>query len=125
MLNKNLSFYLQTHMPIIVKAMGESILKSLTVEHIGSDVFATGETMGCFDGFIHIKINDGFEEISDLANESEFFNIIFCINRTNYQLQHFALNWMNDHNLFDILIKNPQYELRNEHREPMYGHDFK
>lgn len=41
---------------------------------------------------------------------NETYDILFEINRTVYQLQHNALNFIKKHHLFEILINNPMYQ---------------
>lgn len=42
-------------------------------------------------------------------HKMEFYDIIFQLNRIPYQLQHYALSFIESQNLFDILINNDQY----------------
>lgn len=41
--------------------------------------------------------------------EIDTFIVQFTLNPTIFQLQHTALDYMQQHNLFDILINNPLY----------------
>lgn len=43
------------------------------------------------------------------------YDITFHINRQPYQLQHQALDFVYDHNLFPLLIRNPMYLYRSEY----------
>lgn len=55
-----------------------------------------------------LKILTGFEELlSGYKNNS--FDIILYTNRTTFQLQHLALQLLKEHELFELLFKNPLY----------------
>lgn len=41
------------------------------------------------------------------------FDITFQLNTTPYQLQHTALDYIQGHNLFNVLIDNPLYRMQN------------
>lgn len=46
------------------------------------------------------------------------FSIKFQVNPTNYQLQHTALDYIESHKLFDIIINNPLYESKQFYNPP-------
>lgn len=48
----------------------------------------------------------------------ECYDIMFQVNRMNYQLQHFALQLIVHNRLFPILINNPSYHSQNLHSVP-------
>lgn len=73
---------------------------------------------------IIIQITHGFNtlldvhyinEVDDLTGDvvqgtnKRLFDIQFQTNRTPFLLQHNALRWMQEHNLFSILNANPKY----------------
>lgn len=47
-------------------------------------------------------------------DSQEQYDIAFEINRIVYQLQHNALEFIQKHRLFDILINNPSYQYQRE-----------
>lgn len=49
--------------------------------------------------------------------EKAKYNIEFFINRLPFQLQHEALKWVTNHNLFDVLINNAEYQRSTPHKE--------
>lgn len=57
---------------------------------------------------IHFKVFPrSFHRIQKL-HKNELFNIHFQLNRTSFQMQHNALDYVKKHKLFDILINNPK-----------------
>lgn len=100
------------------RAIEDSTLKGCTIKPTGSsDILCSGEIKRCNEHQIYIEIHEGFEYLqSSYANEAQFFNVNFFINRSTFQLQHNAISWMQKHNLFSLLIKNPLYD--REHQAP-------
>lgn len=45
------------------------------------------------------------------------YDITFHINQQPYQLQHQALDFVYDHNLFPLLIRNPMYFYQSEYND--------
>lgn len=45
------------------------------------------------------------------SEDSRLFDIEFQVNRSPFLLQHNALIWFEKHNLFDVLIDHPNYEI--------------
>ncbi|KAJ6648016.1 putative helicase mov-10-B.1, partial [Pseudolycoriella hygida] len=110
-------------------------LKSLQLHHIvdsefyfsvepdGAHSFAVLKEFDKFDvltrngefvttGHILYKENNKiYVEINSAASvqQDEFYDIVFQNNRTTHLLQHQALNLVQSHKLFDILISNPSY----------------
>lgn len=59
---------------------------------------------------IFVEINENcFEKFLKVSVEKSF-DIHFVLNRTPFQLQHLALDFIEDHGLFDILINNIKYD---------------
>lgn len=60
---------------------------------------------------VFFKINKGFGELFSM-HERKLFEITFHTNRNDrnvFQLQHQALKYLKDHELYDILFKNERY----------------
>lgn len=53
---------------------------------------------------INVEIYPGWE-----CDTTDTHSIIFEINRTGFQLQHNALNFIKKHSLYNALINNPSY----------------
>lgn len=70
------------------------------------------------------KIIEGFEELLSLHNR-QLFDINFYPNRVAYQLQHKAMDWFKEHNLFNILIENEQYSQRADSCYSSSGSNYK
>lgn len=61
--------------------------------------------------YIELKINDeSYPHMMEFYSNGTGYDISFYSNRLPYQLQHHALNWFAIHDLFDVLINNPEYE---------------
>lgn len=118
-------------MPDFSRAIEGSILKGFTIKPIESEnTSISGRIQGCNDQFIYIKIDEGFEELlCYVADEEQLFNVRFFINRMNYQLQHNALTYMQNHILFPILINNPRYSENDDelrvHMSDILEHKFR
>lgn len=99
-------------MPNFSKAIKDSTIKELTIKSIRSeDVISSAKIIRCDESFIYFKVEEGTNKIfNSYVDKGQMFNINFFINRSTYQLQHEALNWMESHELFDILIKNSLYD---------------
>lgn len=69
-------------------------------------------------GKLKLKIDDGFDDLMRTYHNMQEYDITFHTNRLAFQLQHESLKWMKDHNLFEVLIKNPEYKtFRNQFRK--------
>lgn len=58
---------------------------------------------------IRLKINEGLSGMLEYHWERAEYDIEFSSNRLTFKLQHHALKWMKEHDLFDVLINNPIY----------------
>lgn len=95
------------------KAWKRGTIDAFTMNPIGMHFDATiaGQISQVESQCILLKISEGFEVLlSCHGNEAQFFDINFHINRNVYQLQHNTLKWFKEHNLFSILIDNPQLD---------------
>lgn len=84
----------------------------LSIEPIGVEKSngIDGRIVNCDKKFIYIKIVEGFEYFTILnKGPFQFFNINFHMNQTTYQLQLEALEFIKEHQLFEILIDNVLY----------------
>lgn len=64
--------------------------------------------------YIFVKFGDDedLEDFDDIKERygNKWFDIFFHINRTPFQLQHYALECMANDKLFDTLINNPIFD---------------
>lgn len=61
--------------------------------------------------YVELKMDDeSFSHIMELYSDGTPYDIKFHSNRLPYQVQHHALTWFQIHNLFDLLINNPEYD---------------
>lgn len=64
------------------------------------------------DHFIYLRISNQYDELGQRSRDGITVNIEFCTNNRNtYAVQHTAMRFIIDHELFDILINNPKYEM--------------
>lgn len=86
------------------KAFEKSFLNTFTMESLyGPNMKAvSGRIDCCNDDELILKITDGFE--ADLSDRS--FKLTFHMDRVNFQMQHYTLNWIREHKLFHILINH-------------------
>lgn len=101
----------------ISAAIDENLLDMFVLEpHKQTDF--DGELCARYEGRIKRKSADKifvemsdecFSQFGDVAKKYSF-DIKFCLNRLPYQLQHLALDYLNDQHLFDVLINNPKYD---------------
>lgn len=116
-----------SEMPDFGKAINGSIINELKINLAGSnEMIASGQIKECNNEFIYIKIIYGFENLSICcAGDGQMFDIHFVINKTSFSLQHNALNFMKEHHLFPILIKNPLYVKSQIPRRDTHEGDFR
>ncbi|XP_031626698.1 putative helicase mov-10-B.2 isoform X2 [Contarinia nasturtii] len=102
----------------MVEAVDENILDHFTLKPIktsrifNKNISIPGSIKGCNKKYIFVKIDeDGFDYLRRHCKWT-FFDISFHMNRTIFQLQHNALEWIEDHQLFSLLIKNPTYDVK-------------
>lgn len=98
----------------MIDAVEESLVDSFTLK---SNIFPTlsiaGQIKTSNKDFIFIQISET-KDAKYLQNKCliDVYDIHFnisSVNRVAYQQQHFALDWIVEHDLFDILINNPKY----------------
>lgn len=68
-----------------------------------------GHIIGVKKDSLVVKITEG-HAVALSAYQQNTFYVNFFINRTNYQIQHHALNWFEQHSLHSILISNPRFD---------------
>lgn len=66
--------------------------------------------------YIDVRISGGNDVLQIIKENysNAVFDISFHSNRSTFQLQHNALNWMEKHELFSLIIKNPLYDITAE-----------
>lgn len=75
-------------------------------------IFA-GSIEECDDTFFYLKIKNGFDVLQYSYTESALFDINFHPNRLSFELQHHALKYIKEHDLFDLLINHSSYNNAN------------
>lgn len=109
-------------MPNFKRAVSDSTIDALSIAPAGVEQSTIdGRIQVCDQNYIYIKIAEGFEELSLLnRNSMQFFDINFHMNQTPYQLQLQALDFLVEHQLFEILINNPLHSMTVE-EDPMHS----
>lgn len=95
------------------KALAEKKLKLFIIRPIGW-MFQFDGVLKQKNGAIQFKILNGFEDIASHDLDTQRFDIDFKSNLTSFQVQHKAISWMKEHNLFEQLIQNAEYESRSK-----------
>lgn len=80
---------------------------------LNSKVEISGQICFIRDNRVVIEIFPDCCERLEHIYRFDTFDITFQLNSTPYQLQHTALDYIQNHNLFDVLINNPLYSMRN------------
>lgn len=96
----------------IDSAISDKILDcfTLTPTQFESDTEIIGRIKKADKDWIYLCISDEYSLNYVKAYCKEVvFDITFHINRTPFQIQHLALQYMQEHNLFPILINNPSF----------------
>lgn len=114
-------------MPDFRKVINDSTINELKIKSAGSnDKIASGHFKDCDTENIFSKIDEGFEDLSICCtDQGQFFDIYFVNNQSSFKLQHNALNFIQEHHLFPILIKNPLYVESKISRTDAHEGDFR
>lgn len=111
-----------------IKAFNEKKIDSFELKLVNGKLdggaIITGRIHSVENGVIVVKIISEFQLLKTVFKmnvlhgydfiecQNCLFNLEFQTNRAPYLLQHSALNWIKQHNLFEIIIKNPEYEIK-------------
>lgn len=93
------------------KAIDVKLLEAFTIKKSDTPKapLFSGKLQSCDNNYIYVKIINANQEARFVNNDNMLFDITFNINRLTYQIQLAALQWVNEHRLFSILIANPLY----------------
>lgn len=117
----------------MTEAIQESILDHFTLKSVrNSQISISGRIKGMNREYIFVEIgsDEGLNGCQSLLKRygDKWYDISFHINRTPFQLQHYALKCMND-DLFDALINNPNFDnaiVNNDCNSSIeYNYDFR
>lgn len=77
-----------------------------------------GEIQRCTEHHMYVYVHNRvkYKKFCELISRRDYhtFNIELCINQLPFQIQHTALQFVWEHDLFSILIQNPRYETKGE-----------
>lgn len=85
----------------------DSFVMKSTTPHDTTEIHGKIDRKGWKKIFVRIKYKT---EVFKQLCEQHAYNVNFELNRLPYQLQHYALHFMEEHNLFSLLIDNPKYD---------------
>lgn len=98
----------------ISSAIEENLLDALRLKPITTDESWLENYFGSIKGKDDDKIHIELYEQSFLSFKKVYknqpFDIYFRFNRLSFRMQHYALDCMRDHRLFNHLIDNPAYD---------------
>lgn len=93
----------------------------MVVSLSNKSIVITGKITNCDQDFMYIKIFEGYEEL--IQNKAHiFYAINFISNRATYQIQHMALKYIEEHELFYTLVQNLEFNVCKETK--MYNYEF-
>lgn len=94
------------------EAIDEGLLEHFVLKPVGKMVRSNigGYVNRINDDNIFVEIFEESFEYMRRKCSRESYDISFCVNRQPFQLQHNALKWMLEHNLFNCLIDSPKYD---------------
>lgn len=105
-------FWSQKKVEDLNEAIGESVLEYFSLKPVSSSSgrILTGRIQGSNKEHIFLEISE--EDVDYLRNNcgQRLFDIHFNMNRIQFQLQHNALNWLEKHGLFSLLVNNPKFD---------------
>lgn len=93
-------------------AVDESIVDHFTIQSSAGfrpTVMASGQITRCDKEFIYMKMGEDDSHHLIKMCEPQRFDISFHINRTSFQMQHKALEFVQNHELYATLINNIEY----------------
>lgn len=68
-----------------------------------------GHIKTCSKDFIFVEITEREHCNYVLNHPDRSFDIFFHVNRVTFQLQHYALEWIQEHQLFNLFVNSSQY----------------
>lgn len=98
----------------ISSAIEENLLDAIRLKPITEDETWLENYFGSIKGKDEEKIYIEIYEQSYVTFREKYknqpFDIFFRFNRLSFRMQHYALDCIRDHRLFDLLIDNPDYD---------------
>lgn len=98
----------------ISSAIEENLLDALRLKPVTDDETWLENYFGSIKGKDEEKIYIEIYEQSYVSFKQKYkyqpFDIFFRFNRLSFRMQHYALDCIRQHHLFDLLIDNPAYD---------------
>lgn len=98
----------------ISSAIEENLLDALRLKPITDDESWLENYFGSIKGKdeqkIYIELYEQSHQSFKQAYKSNRFDIFFRFNRLSFRMQHYAIDCIRDHRLFNHLIDNPTYD---------------
>lgn len=105
----------QDRMSEISSAIEENLLDVLRLKPVtedGSDWLENyfGSIKGKDEEKIYIEMYEQSYVSFREKYKNQHFDIFFRFNRLSFRMQHFALDFIRDHGMYNLLINNPAYD---------------
>lgn len=91
------------------KAVQKKMLRIFSLKPAGWDLPLEGILKQDYNGKITFSIPNGFDQITHLNLKTQKFCLIFRLKTISFDLQRVALQFMEEHELHGILIKNARF----------------
>lgn len=75
-----------------------------------SGVPIAGHVKTCNKDYIFVEITERDHCRYIVNHPDRNFDMFFHVNRVTFQLQHFALEWIKEHELFSVFVNSPTYD---------------
>lgn len=103
----------QSKVAALIDAVDESAVDCFTLKPSNpliSCPIIGGHVKTCNKEYIFVEITES-EHCKYLANHPDrIYDIFFHVNRVTFQLQHYALQWMINHQLFAVFVNSSAYD---------------
>lgn len=97
----------------MIEAVEESAVDCFTLKPsnplIGCGLIA-GQIKTCNKEFIFVEITERDHCMYLSKHPDRCYDIFFHVNRVTFQLQHYALEWIANHQLFNIFVNSSDYD---------------
>lgn len=107
-------FFVQEKMSEVDDAYNENVVDMFVLKRPGQDnVMYSGQIFDSNKKYIYIQLFDQLkseQRFLDKIDTKGVYELIFKVEREPYQVQHLALDFVKSHDLFRLLINNPNYE---------------
>lgn len=100
-------------MATLVEGVEESAVDCFTLKPFNDRIHCpiiSGQVKTCNKEFIFVEITELDHCTYLLKHPDRVYDIFFHVNRVIFQLQHNALDWIMNHQLFHLFVNSPEYD---------------